>query len=212
MIKRPPLSTSVADGRYMRADGNARTAYNLAIRAHINANNMLIINPLNGTDFTTADVLINCSGTTRVGLVVKAISGQAVSLQEWWDAADSRRAHFDSGGNLVLQQKIQQRHRAPTINTNYSVAVNADYFVKFTTQASGWTNTATNGTITLPSAATAGAGSAYIIKDGSGTAATRNLSVTGTGGQTIDGAASVTMSTNYQTLRVISDGSNWLTW
>jgi hypothetical protein len=195
----------------MRADGNARTAYNLAIRAPINANNMLIINPLNGTDFTTADVLINCSGTTRVGLVVKAISGQAVSLQEWWDAADSRRAHFDSGGNLVLQQKIQQRYRAPTINTNYSVAVNADYFVKFTTQASGWTNTATNGTITLPSAATAGAGSAYIIKD-SGTAATRNLSVTGTGGQTIDGAASVTMNTNYQTLRVISDGSNWLTW
>lgn len=212
MIKRPGLSTATADTRYMRADGNARTAYNLAIKAPINANNALIINPLNGTDVPTAEVLINSSGTTRIGLVVKAIAGQSVDIQQWHDTADSKRVNIDAAGNLVLQQKIQHRHRAPTINTNWSVLVNADYFVKFTTQAGGWTNTATNGTITLPSAVTAGAGSAYIIKDGSGTAATRNLSVTTVSAQTIDGAASVAMTSNWQIVRVISDGSNWLTW
>ena len=75
MIKRPPLSTALADTRYVRAYGNARTSYNLAIKTAVNANNMLLINPLNGTDVTTADVLINCSAAARIGLVVKANSG-----------------------------------------------------------------------------------------------------------------------------------------
>ena len=51
-----------------------------------------------------------------------------------------------------------------------------------------------------------------VIKDGGGVAATHNITVSAGGGSTIDGAGSVTLNTNYASLLVYSDGSNWLTW
>ncbi len=51
-----------------------------------------------------------------------------------------------------------------------------------------------------------------LIKDGAGVAATHNLTITAGGGSTIDGAGSVVLNTNYASLLVYSDGTNWLTW
>ncbi len=61
-------------------------------------------------------------------------------------------------------------------------------------------------TMTLPSAATVGAGRAYTIKNGaSGTGTT----VATTGAQTIDGATTQTIAAAYGVLSVVSDGANW---
>jgi hypothetical protein len=70
-------------------------------------------------------------------------------------------------------------------------------------------NTSTNAiTITLPTAVSKG-GLVYTIKDDTGNAGTKNITVTTTSGQNIDGSGSVTISTNYGCLRVISNGANW---
>lgn len=63
-------------------------------------------------------------------------------------------------------------------------------------------------TITLPTAIGA-PGKLYIIKDESGVAATNNITVATTSGQTIDNAASKSLNTNYGFLRVYSNGANW---
>lgn len=71
------------------------------------------------------------------------------------------------------------------------------------------TGDATGGafSITLPTAVGI-SGRTYTIKRlNSGANA---VTVATTGGQTIDGASTVTLTTQWQTLRVVSDGANWL--
>lgn len=67
-------------------------------------------------------------------------------------------------------------------------------------------------TITLMYAGYMRPGEWVLIKDGAGVAATHNITVTAGGGSTIDGAGSVVLNTNYASLLVYSDGTNWLTW
>jgi hypothetical protein len=63
-------------------------------------------------------------------------------------------------------------------------------------------------TINLPNAPPAG--KILIIKDSNGSAATNNITITTVGGTvTIDGATTVTMLTNYQSINVFFDGSNY---
>jgi len=65
----------------------------------------------------------------------------------------------------------------------------------------------TNGvvTITLP---TGILGTVYIIKDCFGDAVTNPITIQGTGGQTIDGGTA-TVNTNFGSITVIFDGSEW---
>ena len=63
-------------------------------------------------------------------------------------------------------------------------------------------------TIRLPNAPRAG--KVLIIKDSTGSSATNNVTVTTVGGTvTIDGATTYTMATNYQSIHVLFDGSNY---
>jgi hypothetical protein len=50
-----------------------------------------------------------------------------------------------------------------------------------------------------------------VIKDEAGTAAVNNITITPAGLETIDGAASVVINTNYGSRRVYSNGSAWFT-
>jgi hypothetical protein len=64
-------------------------------------------------------------------------------------------------------------------------------------------------TINLPEAGIPGR--LITIKDATGTAGANNISVTTIGGTiTIDGATTFTMNTNYQSLRLIFNGANYL--
>ena len=63
-------------------------------------------------------------------------------------------------------------------------------------------------TIKLPNAPSTGR--TYIIKDKAGLAGTSNITITTVGGSvTIDGATSYVMNTNYESISVIFDGSNY---
>lgn len=63
-------------------------------------------------------------------------------------------------------------------------------------------------TMTLPTAASV-TGQTYIIKDWKGQSATHNITIVTTSSQTIDGATSIVMATNYEGVEVTSDGANW---
>jgi len=66
-------------------------------------------------------------------------------------------------------------------------------------------------TITLQSANVA-AGRVLVIKDAGGNATTNNITVNTQGSETIDGAASASITSDDGVLRLYSDGTNWFVW
>ncbi len=89
-------------------------------------------------------------------------------------------------------------------------AVAADYTTVDEDFYIGVTSTASARTITLLSA-TVEAGRMIIVKDESGLSGTNNITIATEGSETIDGAATLVISTNYDVARLISDGTNWFT-
>ena len=86
---------------------------------------------------------------------------------------------------------------------NYNIQSN-DYLIAVT-------NTAAPRTMSLPSAVTMGDGKVYVIKDESGGATANNITINPQGGQTINGAASIIINTNFGVVQLYSNGANWFT-
>lgn len=66
-------------------------------------------------------------------------------------------------------------------------------------------------TLTLPAASTVGQGRIFWIKDVGGNAAAQNITISGSGGETINGGATFVINVNYQAVQVFCDGTNWFT-
>lgn len=65
--------------------------------------------------------------------------------------------------------------------------------------------------IGLPSPKLVGEGKTLIVKDEAGGAATTTITIRSAGEETIDGTSTTTLTANYQSKRLYSDGSNWFT-
>lgn len=102
-------------------------------------------------------------------------------------------------GNMNLSGKTNKRTATAT---DYDI-LESDYMI-------GVTSTAAARAIRLMSG-TVRAGRTYIVKDESGACSANNITVSTEGAETIDGAASIVMSTDYQTVRLYCDGTNWFT-
>lgn len=104
---------------------------------------------------------------------------------------------------------MTQQHRPPLHDTReaYVNVTGATYTAKGGDSLIG-VNRAGVVTVTLPTAQVR-PGRVYIIKDESGAAATYNITVATEGAETIDGAATDVMATNYGAKHYYSDGSNW---
>ncbi len=98
---------------------------------------------------------------------------------------------------LDVRGSIATSYRAFTANTT---AAGTDNLLVFTGT--------TAATITLPTAVGCD-GRTYMIKNSSTTGPTPVLTIATTASQTIDGAASWTLSSAYETVTVISNGTNW---
>lgn len=95
-----------------------------------------------------------------------------------------------------------------TTNLTYTNVTTTPYVVLTTDEYLSVDTSALSITIQLPNAATLGR--AYVIKDRTGAAATRNITVTTVGGAVnIDGATTFVMNTNYQSINIIGNGSTY---
>jgi hypothetical protein len=70
-------------------------------------------------------------------------------------------------------------------------------------------NSAAPVTLNLPTAAAAGSGKSFIIKDETGQAATNNITIVPVSPSLIDGQANYVIAINYESVSIVSDGSNW---
>ncbi len=114
-----------------------------------------------------------------------------------------RRGQFHIDGTTFLDGSVLYKYSA--IPDTDATASEQDSIVAYTSL------TATR-TLTLPSAATMGQGGKLIIKDESGNASlATSIIVDGAGAETIDGAASISITAAYGVLRVYSNGTNWMT-
>lgn len=90
------------------------------------------------------------------------------------------------------------------------VAKTGNYTAASTDEYVGCTGTATTAqTITLPAAASVGAGAVFTVKDEAGGAATHNITIAPNGVETIDGSGSVTIGANYGHAELVCTGTAW---
>ena len=81
-------------------------------------------------------------------------------------------------------------------STAFTAAVGFTYLI----------NTGTAVTVTLPAAS---ANAAKVFKDSTGGAGTNTITINRAGTATIDGATSQTIESNFGSLKIICDGTNW---
>lgn len=110
------------------------------------------------------------------------------------------RAH----GPAVFSASVQLERTAVTsAGSPYAASAAADCFI-------GCDPTSGAITVNLPNINWAA--QVFVVKDETGQAGTHNITVAGSGGQTIDGAASKVISAAYGALRLYSTGTGWSLW
>lgn len=164
-------------------------------------------------DSVTAGTGIFVSGSTGAvtitNLGVTSITGtanQVIASASIGGITLSTPQNIDSSatptfGGITINGK-QVSKRTTVADTNYNI-LTTDFIIEYTSLSTGRT-------ATLPTAVGV-TGQEYIIKDGAGLSGTDNITVATTSAQTIDGASTKVINTNYGVLRVYSNGTNWLT-
>jgi hypothetical protein len=147
--------------------------------------------------------------TSQAGLTVTGPASHATDYVRVYDSTNATLFRVDQTGQTVTQALAvagpQKYTKKTTVaDTAYTILA-TDYYVAVTSLTAGRT-------LTLPSASTVGDGFVLVIKDESGAAGTSNITVSrATAPQTIDGATTAVISTNYGALQLRSNGTNWFT-
>ncbi len=114
---------------------------------------------------------------------------------------------YTTDGNVVYVS--DGTHQYPVSGHVQRTAVSdAAYQALVTDHLIAYTALTAPRTVTLPSATV---GQVIIVKDETGSAGTHTITVAAPAGETIDGAASVALSTNYGVVRCYASGSAWFT-
>lgn len=170
-----------------------------------------------------ADRPINFIDSAAVMKIVRVGGNPALELQEWDSAITTNIGYWDW---VSVSGQFQLRDRSNPVTTVIAMTANkttgnvgfpgtvtaAAISTSVSTKTANYSLVSTdsiilvNGayTMTLPSAATAGSGTQYTIKRiGTGTTTINSSS------GTIDGSASVQLTTQYSSVTVVSDGTSW---
>lgn len=103
-----------------------------------------------------------------------------------------------------FQKKGQRFGRTVVSSATYTTTV-SDYLM-------GITSLSLAPTIGLPRPSLVGIGKTFIVKDEVGGAATTTITIRSAGEETIDGASTSTITTNYGAKSFYTNGSNWFTY
>jgi hypothetical protein len=106
-------------------------------------------------------------------------------------------------GNENIRFLVGEQHKVTTVNAATYDLLTTDYFLHVT-----YTGTGAVTSLTLPTAQVK-AGRTIVIKDAGGNASVNNITIDTEGSETIDGAATYVISSDYDAINLYSDGSNW---
>ena len=131
---------------------------------------------------------------------VTALQHNAVAIQALGTNQDGYTLAWDNtDAYWVARPMSHVKANITNKITNYTI-LSSDYVVSVGTLS-------TPITLNLPSAPTNG--DTYIIKDANGSAATNNITINGNG-HNLDGFATFVLTTNYENITVIYNGSTWM--
>jgi uncharacterized protein YaiE (UPF0345 family) len=146
--------------------------------------------------FANVKLGVKSDSATKIVSVIKGAAGQTADLTQWQDSTSAVKASICALGCATftgLELGIRAISSAPTITA-------ADYTLVCDATAAGFT-------VTLPAAAT-NTGRIFNIKkvDSSVNAVT----IDGNGAETIDGAATLAITTQWTSIKVQSTGTAWI--
>jgi sugar lactone lactonase YvrE len=117
--------------------------------------------------------------------------------------AGDKMAKINVGGTVTTRTIIGYSQNVTTVNAATYDLLTTDYILNVT-----YTGTGAVTSLTLPSAQTV-AGRVIIVKDAGGNANTNNITIDTEGDETIDGSATNVINSDYGSVHLYSDGSNW---
>ena len=110
-------------------------------------------------------------------------------------------------GDQERQNRLNTNHRLGIIAR--TIINDADHTAKSGEQTIVFQNLTAPRTLTLSPANGYTEGQSFCVIDESGTAATNNIIIQPSGGETINGSVSLTIVNNYGTVKIYTDGTNW---
>jgi hypothetical protein len=137
------------------------------------------------------------NGSEDGSVTFKIRTGGAIAEPLSLNAGGNQSAKL--GGGLILNRTDKDT----TSVTAYTV-LPSDYYIGIHSSGSAQAIT-----LTLPAVANVEAGQTYVVKDEGGDASGSTITVDGDGSETIDGATSVTITTDYGALSIYCTGSAW---
>lgn len=160
---------------------------------------------------------LNFQGTKAYNLFSTQYSNQATALTGasnalsisttsgdlYWTNSAGNSVQITSGGAVITSPGTVTALEATAVNTNVTISPSDTFVVLLV-------DTTSSRTIDLPLASTVATGRIYIIKDKSGLSNTNPVTVARQGSDTIDGATSYSLASNYGAKMYIGDGvSSW---
>lgn len=139
--------------------------------------------------------------TNIVTCVIEAVASQTNDLLQFRDSDSNVLAYFEANGTLGTNSG--RKLNITTVNVATYDLLATDDILHVT-----YTSTGAVTSLTLPTAQTV-AGRRIIVKDAGGNANTNNITIDTEGAETIDGSATNVISTDYGSVTLYSDGSNW---
>jgi hypothetical protein len=137
------------------------------------------------------------SGQDAKGVAYLYYAQSAISQTYIKSTLDPRWSGGDSSSAAVLPVNVTVR----VVTAAGAVTVTTSDYVVIINKTSGASTV-----VNLP--ASPAAGDVYIIKDGKGDATTNNITLTPAAGN-IDGAGTFVMATNYQSITLVYNGTEW---
>lgn len=159
---------------------------------------------------TDTNTIYRKSGSTSTAWTLTAVSSAGLAIQNGGvPIAGNPHDTLNMGTGLIASDSgggvAALAIQAPTYRTS---AISTTLLP--TDQLLVFIGNATAVTVTLSAAATVIAGKRFTIKDGSGTAANRPITINRAGADTIDGSTSATVQIPFGSLDLVSDGvSAW---
>lgn len=166
-----------------------------------------------GTDTAAANMSIIpglATGNANSGdLLIKTgdVGGSGTTLQ-----TATTKVTFKANGNVGIGETSPAS--TLTVGGTFAlkrIASSSDVQTSENTTIVGITDTTTTRTVTIDSDDIANPDQIFLVKDESGGAATNNITIATEGAETIDGAASISITVDYGVARLYTDGSNLFT-